>query len=242
MLLTAMFGMAEFYSLRNNLDVLMNAVSGMPRIVCIVFGTDSIPVNTPLGCYATMYYYFGIIAYCFAVYTGVYIIARDERFKTSEFLYTKPFSRNSIITAKMLVAALNIIVMAVVTVVGSLVFLVPLFPEANLANDAVITTVGMLLTMLVFLAIGLFSATASKSYGRALLSAFITLILCYAVSFMIEYTKIVNLEFITPIRWFDVKSVTDNGISILYVLLVAAITAVGVWLALKCYKKRDLHV
>jgi ABC-2 type transport system permease protein len=242
MLLTAMFGMAEFYSLRNNLDVLMNAVSGMPRIVCIAFGTDSIPVNTPLGCYATMYYYFGIIAYCFAVYTGVYIIARDERFKTSEFLYTKPFSRNSIITAKMLVAALNIIVMAVVTVVGSLVFLVPLFPEANLANDAVITTVGMFLTMLVFLAVGLFSATASKSYGQALLNAFITLILCYAVSFIIEYTKIVNLEFITPIRWFNVKSVTDNGISILYVLLAAAITAVGVWRALKCYEKRDLHV
>jgi ABC-2 type transport system permease protein len=101
MFLTAAFGMVEFYSLKDNLDVLSRSVTGIPPIVRIMFGVDAIPINTPLGCYACMYYFYGIIAFCFAVYTGVYIIARDERFKTSEFLYTKPFSRETVLGAKM---------------------------------------------------------------------------------------------------------------------------------------------
>lgn len=140
MLLTAAFGMVEFYSLRDNLEVMATSISGIPKLIRVLFGVDAIPIDTPLGAYACIYYFYSIVAFAFAVYTGVFTIARDERFKTSEFLYTKPHTRGQIITAKMLVALVNLVIMAVVTLVGSLVFLIPLFPEANLTPVAIATT------------------------------------------------------------------------------------------------------
>jgi ABC-2 type transport system permease protein len=243
MFLTAAFGMAEFYSLKDNLDVLMNGISGIPRIVRIIFGVDAIAINTPLGAYACMFYFYCIIGFAFAVYTGVFIIARDERFKTSEFLYTKPFARDTVVIAKMLAALVNMAVLALVALAGSMIFLVPLFPESGLTSAAISTTVGMFLIMLVFMAVGLLCAAASKTYGQGLLRAFLVLIACYVVSFAIEYAGSVNfLNFISPIRWFNVRDVTQDGIGPLYVLLAAIAMGIGVWLTLKFYKRRDIYV
>lgn len=158
MLLIAAFGMVEFYSLRGDLEVMATSISGIPKLVRVLFGA-----------YACSYYFYSIVAFAFAVYTGVFTVARDERFKTSEFLYTKPHPRVRIITAKMLVALVNLVIMAVVTLFGSLVFLIPLFPEAKLTPVAITTTAGMFLAMLASLAVGLLSAATAKSYGQGLL-------------------------------------------------------------------------
>lgn len=243
MLLTAAFGMIEFYSLKDNLDVLMSSVSGIPRIIRVLFGVDAIAIDTPLGAYACIYYYYySIVAFAFAVYTGVFIVAKDERFKTSEFLYTKRYTREQIIVAKMLVAFVNMVIMALVMLVGSLVFLVPLFPEANLVPVAIRTTVGMFITMIVFLAIGLLSAATAKSYGQGLLRGFAVLIGCFAVGLAIEYAGGANaLDVLSPNRWFNVKSVTEGGFGISYILLAVAVSGVGAWLTLRFFGQRDLH-
>ena len=242
MFLMAAFGMIEFASLKDNLDVLMNGVSSIPRIVRVIFGVDEIAINTPLGAYACILYFCGIIAFAFAVYTGVFIIARDERFKTSEFLYAKPHSRSKIVMAKMLVAVVNMIILAFVAFIGLAVFLAPLFPGANLMGAIIVTTIGMFFTMLVFLAVGLFCAAASNKYGQGLFRSFALLILCYVLSFIIEYTGNINfISFLTPIRWFNTLSITQDGIGFFYVLLAAVVVAVGAWGTLKFYNRRDIQ-
>jgi ABC-2 type transport system permease protein len=242
MFLTAAFGMAEFYSLKDNLDVLMNGVSGMPRIVRIVFGVDAIPINTPLGCLACMQYFYGIIAFCFAASTGVFVVGKDERYKTADFLYTKPYGRSLVIGAKLMVAFIDVLVMAVVSLIGSLLFLVPLFPGANLASASVAFTIGLFLSSLVFLVAGTLCASLLKDHGQATLRSFLALALCYAIAFFVEFSGNISfLGILTPVRWFSPQAVTESGISAVYAALAIALFAAGAWHSIKSFSKRDLR-
>ena len=53
-----------------------------------------------------------------AAMLGATIIAKEERDKTSEFLFAKPVLRSTIITAKLLAAFVNIVVFNLITFIS----------------------------------------------------------------------------------------------------------------------------
>jgi len=240
--LTAALGGVEFGGLQSNFDVLMTAVNGMPRIVRLVFGIDAVPLNTPLGQYICMYYWYAVIAFCYAAYLGVFVIAKDERYHTAEFIYTKPFKRNQIVTVKLLVAAVNMAIIAVLSAIGSIIFLLPVINGMDLVPQVITTTIGMFITQIVFVAIGMFCSALTSSYKKGLILSFTVLILAYVIAFAIEYAGTVNfLNFISPVRYFNSPDVAQNGLSLLYLLLSGVISAIALYVTFVKHGKRDLH-
>jgi len=241
-LVTAAFGGVEFIGLQSNIDVMVIAVSGMPRIVRIVFGIDAIPLNTPLGQYVCMYFWSAIVAFCYAAYLGVFVIAKDEHFHTAEFIYTKPFKRSQIVTAKLLVAAVNIAVIAIVSAVGAIVFLLPVIGAMDLLPEVISTTAGMFLTQIIFAAIGALCAALTATYQKGLLWSFVVLIASYMTAFAIEYAGTADfLSFISLVRYFNAPAVAENGLGILYIALTALLSAAALCAAFSRYRKRDIH-
>jgi len=242
LLLTAAFGGIEFKGLQNQMDMLESTVANFPKIVKILFGVDAFPISTPLGGYASMFYWYQIVVFAFAVYIGFYIVGKDEKQNYADFIYTKPYDRKTVLLAKSIVVLIINAVLALVTALGSFLFLVPFLPNGHELLPYIITsTIGMFLTQLIFSSIGLMFGSIIKHYKMGMFTGFLVLILTYIISFVIEYAGNLNhLNFLSPVRYFNLPNLAERGLSPIYLALTSVLITVFVGTAIKGIKKRDL--
>lgn len=248
MLVTILYGLAEYPMVAQNADSIMSSMNSMPRIVVIMFGMEGISFNTSLDYHLIMLYWICLIAFTHAVYVGVTVLSRDERDKTFEYIYSKPYKRNEIINAKIMVGIFNLLVMAFVSWICSIFTLVFIDGTAMgtingklIIGLVTITIIGMILTQLVFFSIGLLFAAVFKTHNSAMKSGFLYILLTYAISVVIEYVgNIEQLNFLTPFRYFTGIEMVNNGINIIYVLIGAVVISISIYLTYAFYNKKDL--
>jgi len=215
----------------------------MPRIIRTVFGIyDELPLSTPIGQFACMQFWYAIIAYAYAAFFGAFIVARDEHYRTSEFLYSKPFKRNTIMTAKLSVAFIHMFVLSALAAIGTIAFLLPGVGAMELIPEVLMTTIGMLLTQCIFVAMGTLCATLMNSYKKVIFSSFAVLALSFTLAITIETSgNIQFLNVLSPIRYFHTPAVVLDGLSIPYTLLSFVLIATALYVAAKRNKVRDLR-
>lgn len=105
-------------------DDLTNMMGALPKELRKAMGVDAQTWGSILGFYST---YFGIyivlLAGIYTMSTGATIISKEEKERTAEFLMTKPISRHSIFSGKMLsLATLTIGIILLQTVVAIIGF------------------------------------------------------------------------------------------------------------------------
>lgn len=250
MLITIGYGMAEYPMISGNSDTIMQSMNMLPRVVLVMFGMDGLSLKTSLDYHLVMYYWVSLIAFTHAAIVGATMLSKDQRDKTSEYIYTKPYKRGNIITAKILVGLLNILVMTLVTWIGSvgtLIFIdgtvMAKVNGASMLALITITMIGMFLTQLVFLAIGLLCSAFLKTHKAAIRSSFSFIFATYSVSVIIQYVGTIGyLNFLSPFQYFNVVSVVSDGISLIYVLVDLVVVGTSIYLTYDLYNKRDLLI
>ncbi|WP_422485401.1 ABC transporter permease [Gudongella sp. DL1XJH-153] len=242
LILTAAFGGIEFKGLQNQMDMLETTVADFPRIVKILFGVDAFPISTPLGGYASMFYWYQLVLFALAVYIGFYIVSRDEKENYADFIYTKPYDRRTILLSKGIVVLIINAVLALLTAVGTVVFLVPFLGDGQSIMPHIITsTIGVFLTQVIFSAVGMLFGSITGHYKRGMLGGFLVLIVAYVIAFSIEYVGNLNhLNFLSPVRYFNLAALAEGGLSPLYLALSAALIGTLMLLAIRGLGKRDL--
>ncbi len=241
--LTALFGMLEYPFISRYIGTLAPVLSSMPKLVQIMFGIYRVDFSTALGYYVCMYFWCCLLTYTHAVYLGASIISRDQRDKTSEYIFTKPYKRGTIVSAKAMVAAVNAFAAASVTglLAVAALMLMKVGPEVLL--KVAVSILGMFFTQLVLVALGLLCSALSSKYKTSVLSAVAVLIAAYTVAMAIEYAGTVDyLNFLSPIRYFNALSVVEKGLNISYVGVSAGIIAVSLFLTHRFYRKKDIPV
>jgi ABC-2 type transport system permease protein len=247
-LVTIFYGLAEYPMVSQYSDSIMASMNSMPRIVVIMFGMEGLSLDTSLDYHLIMFYWICLITFIHAIYTGVTILSRDQRDKTFEYIYSKPYKRNEIITAKILVGVINILVLTFVSWIGSIFTvmfidgtLMEVMNGKSIMELISITIIGMVLTQVVFFAIGLLLASALKTHNAALKSGFLFVLVTYVIGIVIEYVgKIDYLNFLSPFRYFIGTEVVNNGINIIYVIIGTVITVASVYLTYALYNRKDL--
>jgi len=111
MLLLCGFCYFELLSLKDSLDEMARTVGQFPRLIMIMFGVKG-DLTTALGWYACIYFWEGLLAFAYAISLGLSCVAREKKFGTSEYLFTKPVERKTIVLAKVIVSAVNLLVFA----------------------------------------------------------------------------------------------------------------------------------
>ncbi len=247
-LVTILYGLAEYPMVSQYSDSIMDSMNSMPRIVVIMFGMEGLSMDTSLDYHLIMFYWICLITFIHAVYIGVTILSRDQRDKTFEFIYSKPYKRNEIITAKILVGVINIFVLAFVSWIGSIFTIMVIDGTATgvingklVIELITITIIGMVLTQVVFLSIGLLLAASLNTHNAALKSGFLFVLVTYVIGIVIEYVGNIDyLNFLSPFRYFIGTEVVNNGINIIYVLIGTLITVTSVYLTYALFNRKDL--
>ena len=236
------FAAIEFVVLKDTLGQLAELTGSFPKIVLVMFGLNGVDIGTPVGLYQCMTFWTNLLAFFFAGFLGVYAVAREEKFGTSEFLFTKPYKLKDIVLAKFWAAVVNLAIFAAVVWLAS--FLCIVLPIGDMGVVALHTaaTAGMLFTQIVLFSIGLLISGAAKNYKAASLFTMLAVAAFYVINFVVDYAGTLDfLVYFTPVRYFEVMGVTRGGLNIGFISLSAGIIICCLFAARLLVDKKDFR-
>ncbi|KGE19365.1 ABC transporter permease subunit [Paenibacillus wynnii] len=243
-LLMVVSGMSKYAGLSSSGQSMNDLMADMPKALKAIMGIGDLDLNTASGYYGLLYLYLLLMATIHAVMLGANIISKEERDKTSEFLFVKPVSRNSIITSKLLAALTNIVIFNLVTLISSILIVGQYSDGEAISGDIAITMLGLFIAQLVFMSIGTAIAAVKRKSKTAGSLATGILLLTFILSVAIDLNEqLEGLKYITPFKYFEPKNVMyGGGLDPVFVVLSVGMIVALFYVTYAFFKKRDLNV
>jgi len=237
-------GMAKYAGMEASEQSINTLMNQLPKPIQSILGLGAFDLTKALGYYGLLFAYLAIMATIHASMLGADIISKEERDKTSEFLFVKPISRSKIITSKLLAALLNIIVFNLVTLFSSLIIVGYYAKGEAITNDILTLMAGMFILQLMFLFIGTGIAAISKRPKVAASFATGILLFTFILSIAIDMNdRLANLKYLTPFKYFDAKNLIDGrGLDPFFVTISGVIIVIMFVSTYIFYNKRDLNI
>lgn len=238
--LIAYFGILEYPVLAPYTALMEETLSLIPKIAQLIFGVYNVSLTEPLGYYAVMYYWTGLIIFVHAIYIGASIISKESRDSTAEFIFTKPYKRSIIVWAKIFAGFVNILVVGAVATALSIMAVTPVINDFTAYRQIFICCVGMFLTQCVLMSLGLLCSAFFKTYKSGVMGAMLVLIASYALMFFVQYIEMPVFYFLSPLTFFEVSQVISSGLRLTYIGLSVIVVAVCCYFTQHLYNKKEI--
>lgn len=236
-------GMAKYASFKGNSQAVVELMSQFPKSVQAIFGLTGFDLTKASGYFGVLYVYISLMVTVHAVLLGAGIVSKEERDKTSEFLFAKPISRFRVLSEKILAGLFNILVLNLVTSLSSVYFIGYFASDESFMSDLIILMVGLLMLQLIFFFIGTAVAGFCKKSKLSGTIATSMLLLTFVMTFFINMSENLNwLSYFTPFKYFDAKDLMDSGFNLIYLAISAVLVIVSIFITYKFYNSRDLDV
>jgi ABC-2 type transport system permease protein len=242
MVAASMWKFGTEYSSNQSLNEL---ISQLPEAVRVILGIrGSFDLSTVGGYYGLLYYYLVLMATIHSTMIGASIISKEEQNKTTEFIISKPVTRNEIITSKLFAGIANIFIFNLVTTLSSIIMVQYYNNGQSITKEIIMLMIGMFILQLMFLLLGTALAAISKnpkiSSAAALTILLITLMLAKVIDMN---SKLEGLKYFTPIKYFEAEQLLlQGGFNPTFLALCIFIIAILFRSSYVFYNKRDLNV
>jgi len=236
-------GMAKYASFKGNSQAVVELMAQFPKSVQVIFGLTGFDLTKASGYFGVLYMYIALMVTVHAVLLGAGIISKEERDKTSEFLFVKPISRMKVLSEKILAGLFNILVLNLLTSLASIYFIGYFASGESFMGDIVVLMIGLLFLQLIFFFIGTAVAGFCKKPKLSGTIATSVLLLTFVMTFFINISENLGwLSYLTPFKYFDAKDLMDNGLSVVYVVISLVLIVNTIFITYKSYSARDLDV
>ncbi len=244
MFLLVLSGMGKYTAYSSGGGMNNQIFNTMPSSIKALLGINSLDVTTMSGFFALLFLYIEITVGIHAALLGSGIIAKEERDKTTEFLMVKPVSRSSVITAKLIAALINIIILNLVTFISSLIMIQSYNNGDPLTGELTMFYLSMFIVQLIFLTLGAFLAAFTKRPKISGSLATGILFIAYILDVITNLNQNLNfLNILSPFKYFDYASMAaGESLNTVFVLLSVFLIAIFSVLTYVFYRKRDLNV
>ncbi len=236
-------GMAKYAAYQTAGQSITSLLDQFPRTLQIVFGLSGFDLTKASDFFGVLFLYIALMATVHAVLLGSDLIAKEERDETAEFLFVKPISRSSVITAKLLAGLVNLIILNMATLVSSIVFVNYFNKHGSITGDVLVLMAGLFFLQLLFFFIGMAVAAVSRKPKSSASLAGSVLLVTFILSFLINFNnKLDFLKYFTPFKYFDAKALlSSHSLDPVYVGLSLVIIAALIFTTYSAYNRRDLN-
>jgi ABC-2 type transport system permease protein len=243
MVLLVMSGMAKFAAYEQAGQSVTEIMGALPKAVQVLFGLTGFDLTKASGFYGILFLYIAVMAAVHAVILGTGVIAEEERDKTSEFLYTKPVSRATALTGKLLAGVTNLVVLNLVTLGSSIAFVNYYGNGESFTSEILVLMVGLLLLQLIFFAVGTVMAGASHKPRAAGTRAMSIMLFSFVLYYLVNLNGNLDwLKYFTPFKYYDAAVLMKEGLDPVFVVLSLAIIVLGIVGTYYAFRRRDLAV
>ncbi len=237
-------GMAKFDAYQSTGQSINQIMNAFPKSVQIILGISGFDLTTASGFYGLLFLYIALMATIHAVLIGSDMIAKEERDKTSEFLFTKPISRARAVTGKLLAGIAILAIFNFVTAISSIYSVKYFNRGASATHDILLLMVAMAFLQLIFFSVGAAVAAINKRQKTSASIATAVLLLTFILSFLISLNdKLDALKYLSPFKYFEAQDIMAHGhLDPAYMALSGIIIAALIAGTYYFYSKRDLNV
>lgn len=238
-----LMGMAKFKGFQTTGQSVNDLLAQMPNSLKAILGFASFDVSKAIGFYGMLFLYLILMTTIHAVMFGAGIIAKEERDKTTEFLMTKPVSRYTVITSKLLAALFNVFILNVVTLVSSIALMNAYSSEA-VTGDIIKLMMGMFITQVLFMSLGAGIAAINRNSKVSASLAAAVLLVTFVLAKIIDVNdRLEGLKYLTPFKYFEAENLLlGNGFEPVFVIITIILISVMSAVTYVFYNKRDLSI
>lgn len=243
-ILLILIAMMKYLGFAQDAEATTELLNSLPKGILAAFGMDVLNVATMKGYYAVLFIYFVLIATIHAAMLGATIISKEERDKTSEFLFPKPRKRSQIIAPKILAAMTNVVILNIVIAISS-ILLVAVYNQDEPITAEIIKLMGVLLILqTIFLTFGTVIASFTSNTKTSGSVATGILLITYFFSIAVDIDKrLDNLKYFSPFKYFDPKLVMLNeSFEPIYYIISVALIVLFTTMTFILYERRDISL
>ena len=209
--------------------------------MAIAVGIDLDLFFGPLGYFNYIFSFIILAAGIQALALGLKIIAAEGRFKTADFLLTKPMSRTAIYLQKVLAGFVSLLITQVTIYAVCLISLMFFTPESFSVPSFLLLASTLGFTQFFLYALGIFIATLIPKLKQTIGIAIGLTIVFYMFSMIANVTEISELNWLTPFKYFEGNYLLSNqAYDVLPFALGLSLTALFIFLGLLVYRRRDV--
>lgn len=234
--------MSEFSAYYNNPEM-TKVFDAMPKDMMDAFNMNAANMTTVSGFYSVLITYFFIMLGIHGALMGSQIIAKEERDKTVEYLFSMPISREKVVGIKLGVGVINCLGLLLVTNGASIFSAMRYEVTEDFLGFVIRADVALFLVQMIFLSMGMALAAFLKRHQLSGRLAIVIVLIAYLLSIIMGITdKLDRVKFLTPYKYFDMlKILHGENVSGGYVLLALGIIVMSLGLSFYRYPRRDLR-
>lgn len=215
-------------------------MSNMSQEILSNFNMDIVGIETAYGWFKTEgYTMLTLIGGIYAAILGGTILLKEENDKTIEFLYSKPVSKNKIVTSKIICGVVNIFIFTAVITIVNLIALIGI-EDFKLKEYLMISIIPILLYYMVFF-IMLFISTFCKKTKKAMSIGIGIVFVSYIMQIIGSMGE--NVEVIKNLSLFEFVSsryiILNNSIDVKYLFIGIAIIIATVFGTYYRYNRKE---
>ncbi|MBD1373007.1 ABC transporter permease subunit [Hazenella sp. IB182357] len=237
-----LFFMSMYPAISSDAKAFQNLLESYPQEVLVSLGISLETITSLLGFYSYVFTYIVLCTSIQAVQLGLQIISKESRDKTADFLLTKPVTRTSIITAKLMAALVLILITNGIFMVVAR-FTLPLFSDQSFDTSTfLLITSSSLWIAFFFLFIGMM-ASALLSPIKSVIALSLSMVFGFFVFSMLgAVVGEETIRYFTPFHYYDTAYILAHGTyewDFVWIE-VGLILVMGV-LSYFLYRKKDIY-
>ncbi|MBO9129398.1 ABC transporter permease subunit [Bacillus sp. 165] len=234
--------MSLFPSIAKDIDEFQKVMEGFPEAVRQVLGIQLDSIGTVLGFYSYAFFYITLCASIQGMNLGVSIISKEVREKTADFLLTKPVSRTTVLTSKLLAAVVSLVITNIVYLIAANIMISQVTTEDYSMKTFILISLSMFFVQLIFLAIGIIISVVFSKIKSVLTVSLGTVFCFFFLSMLASTSGDEAKRYLSPFKYFDTAYIMEHAsyeASFLYA--GAGIVVIALIASYIVYTKKDIH-
>jgi ABC-2 type transport system permease protein len=236
------FFMSLFPAISHDADQFKKLLEGYPPAVRKAIGVSIGSITSLLGFYSYCFLYVVLCGSIQAMNLGIGIIAKEVQDKTADFLFTKPVTRTTVMTAKLLAAFSSLFITNVIYLVAAGLI------SYNVSNGLFDIKNFLLISLtafyveIMFFSLGVIVAVIARKIKSVLPLSLSIVFGFFILSMFGSVIGEKSVRYLTPFQYYDTSYILKHGhyegafiiIEVIFVILVIAASYL-------IYTKKDIH-
>jgi len=241
MLLTQFFFMLMFPAVSKDAAILNQIVSKFPPALTRALGLTTLDLSTVLGFYSYMFLVILMVGSVYALKSGTSVLSEEIRAKTADFLVSKPISRSSIASGKLLSVLSLLVLQIMVYFIGTVIIIKMATGQHYDPDILILINLSLFLVQIYFAALGFLLGVVINRI-RSVLPLSLGLVFAFMVVQMLNQSLAdPKLAYLTPFAYYDLTNIiSGGGYESSFLITEGILIVMFILLAYRIYNRKDL--
>jgi ABC-2 type transport system permease protein len=234
--------MSFYPSFAKDAEEFQKIMEGYPEAIRNALGFSLGSFFTILGFYC---FPLSFITLCGAIQgmnLGTSIVSKEVREKTADFLLTKPVTRTTVLTAKLMAAFISIILTNIIYLAVTITMAYQVKTEDFSLKILIMLSLTMFFIQLIFLAIGVIVSVIVPRIKSVLTVSLTTVFAFYFLGMFSSTTGEEAKRYISPFKYFNTAYIIKQAsFESTFLIVGAVIIILAITASYFVYAKKDIH-